>query len=75
MLKTFYPHILDALHAILEDEKRPDAVTDTNGILSSITTFRFLIILVVVLRCMAYIKPLTVALQGIINKKSLILLL
>ena len=35
VLKVVYTHIIAGLNPILEDDKRSDAVTDTNGILSS----------------------------------------
>ena len=46
----FFPAVVDALNGILETEKRSDAVTETNGILHAITTFQFIITLVVILR-------------------------
>ena len=60
----FLPATIDAIENILENESRPDSLTDANGILSAITSFPFIITLVIALRCLAYIKSLSIVLQG-----------
>jgi hypothetical protein len=60
----YYPAIIDALNSILDSEKRPDAVTDTNDILHSITTFSFVVTLLVVMPCLGYLKALSITLRG-----------
>ncbi|XP_052276382.1 52 kDa repressor of the inhibitor of the protein kinase-like [Dreissena polymorpha] len=60
----FLPATIDAIENILEYESRPDSLTDANGILSAITSFPFIIALVIALRCLAYIKSLSIVLQG-----------
>jgi hypothetical protein len=57
-----YPAIIDALNSILDSEKRPDTVTDTNGILHSITYFSFVVTVLVVMRCMGYLKAFNITL-------------
>ncbi|KAH3888085.1 hypothetical protein DPMN_012109 [Dreissena polymorpha] len=39
----FLPATIDAIENILENESRPDSLTDANGILSAITSFHLLL--------------------------------
>ena len=58
------PATVGALTSIQQHETRTDALADTTGLLHSITSFQFIICLVVVQQCLGYLKQLSIFLQG-----------
>ncbi|WAR07871.1 LOW QUALITY PROTEIN: hypothetical protein MAR_017829, partial [Mya arenaria] len=62
IFSDFLPDIVEAM--IMSGEKRATTSTVIFGFLFAVTSFQFICILVVVTRCLSYIKPLTVSLHG-----------
>ena len=60
----FLPAIVDAMETIKEIDKSPKAVSDTQSLLINITSFQFLVSLLVTMRCIGYLKQLSTSLQG-----------
>ncbi|XP_052268766.1 52 kDa repressor of the inhibitor of the protein kinase-like [Dreissena polymorpha] len=60
----FLPAMVDAMSQLMENETKSTTSAEISGFLMAITGFQFIAVLVSVTRCLSYIKPLTVALQG-----------
>ncbi|XP_052268219.1 52 kDa repressor of the inhibitor of the protein kinase-like [Dreissena polymorpha] len=60
----FLPAMVDAMSQLMENETKSTTSAEISGFLMAITGFQFIAVLVIVTRCLSYIKPLTVALQG-----------
>jgi type II secretory pathway pseudopilin PulG len=56
--------MVDAMSQLMENETKSTTSAEISGFLMAITGFQFIAVLVIVSRCLSYIKPLTVALQG-----------
>ncbi|KAH3864340.1 52 kDa repressor of the inhibitor of the protein kinase-like [Dreissena polymorpha] len=60
----FLPAMVDAMSELMEAETRSTTSAEISGFLMAITGFQFIVVLVIVTRCLSYIKNLTVLLQG-----------
>ncbi|XP_052245753.1 52 kDa repressor of the inhibitor of the protein kinase-like [Dreissena polymorpha] len=60
----FLPAMVEAMSQLMENETKSTTSAEISGFLMAITGFQFIAVLVIVTRCLSYIKPFTVALQG-----------
>lgn len=60
----FLPAIIETMEKIKSVDKSPVAISDTQSLENNITSFQFLVSLLVTMRCIGYLKQISTSLQG-----------